>query len=968
MVNPDFRLLDEKYIQQEVTAPASVKALDHYDGASLKPNANLVSLDMLPVKEAIKNVTSGLFSKFKNQREVLTKLAASSENLSPEQLAALKKDLEDERKRSPRLFKLFKPNKAILLSALENISKGNFEDLFKDSDKYSTLDKEKIDLSFSKFATDLIKGNIVDVSKIKDDVFRLNEDVFKAALPKMPQETKNKFLFKVIESTLSIYFPCWSHEPVELLLRTGADATEVPDNILLEYPKVLAAALPKMPQERKNALLATFANKHLVVFSDESSRKTLSELVKSGADLKVLSKWIEWKVQGTTVAMLIQSIALFYEDSNLLESFIETANLTRTELDELRDYCNKKPGMLKILQEFHEKQYNKKLKELGVEDRYQFNRSEDPTGELLGLGEAKLKLSSNEMPGNIEQSDFLDNMAKGLREQLLREAIDANDILLAKQIIANRANDLGKILLINPVLLEVALPELSKQKKEELLTASPPADITRALLVKALADPMAPRVEAPPEKPEIDPSILNSKGLFDVSSPNAENRNTSVGEDFFQPLRVKSLSDLLDDYENFKIGRGLPENLAPQNLAAVLSVVRAIISSKMTKLSGTEKTELKSKIARFKTTAAATQFSGALQSAHRRGITGEGVEVAVWENIAEDVKTIGTAQVTGNPFVKDSSHGYNVTGLVQQLAPNSSIKVQFPGSDVNQQTKIVNCSFGSPVLEQTSPLLKAAMESGKLVVKSAGNKGKTLDYAETDIKRYNDQNFLTHLPDDQKGRMILTGNLQAGNVPAPSSNMPGTNEKLQDHFLWTLGSDVLTLTGPDKVGRETGTSMSAPIVTGAAALVQSFWPEATPEQVKECLLESADRDFWIHKPDISIHVVAPDKLSELKVDSERAEATWPFDKRVFGKGLLNVRRALEYANLKKTHPELRPDQICRILELREEQAATKIQALFRGARVRADKNINREDSTSSLGSSNSSLGDSSGSNGRNPKK
>ena len=55
MVNPDFRLLDEKYIQQEVTAPASVKALDHYDGASLKPNANLVSLDMLPVKEAIKN-------------------------------------------------------------------------------------------------------------------------------------------------------------------------------------------------------------------------------------------------------------------------------------------------------------------------------------------------------------------------------------------------------------------------------------------------------------------------------------------------------------------------------------------------------------------------------------------------------------------------------------------------------------------------------------------------------------------------------------------------------------------------------------------------------------------------------------------------------------------------------------------------------------------------------------------------
>jgi len=414
-----------------------------------------------------------------------------------------------------------------------------------------------------------------------------------------------------------------------------------------------------------------------------------------------------------------------------------------------------------------------------------------------------------------------------------------------------------------------------------------------------------------------------------------------VDRQLIERQREKSLEGLLDDYENFTIGRGLPGNLASKDLSILLKAMRSIVWKKIHSLSGEEKVTYKDRIAKFKIAASTAQFSGALQFAHRLGIAGEGVPILVKEEMDSTPKgtLIGkTAKVKGDSHKvsRSEGHGFHVTGIVQQMAPDAPIAVISRGGRIPANTKVINASFGTPSLgagntDQTSKNLKTILESGKLVIKASGNDGSPLDLPRLDPSRYADQNFLTDLPADQKGRMILTGNLEAGNVPAPSSNWPGNNPSLQDHFLWTLGSDVLSLTGIDRVGEMTGTSMSAPVVTGAAALVQSLCPTFTPEQVKECLLESADRDFWVHKPGLSIHIVRPDRPVTMGFKTREGgpiEVNCPFDKNVWGKGVLNVRRALEYAYLRREY-NLSSDAIREILDFKEQQAATKIQNLIR---------------------------------------
>ena len=450
-----------------------------------------------------------------------------------------------------------------------------------------------------------------------------------------------------------------------------------------------------------------------------------------------------------------------------------------------------------------------------------------------------------------------------------------------------------------------------------------------------------------------DPALIlkeaEEKGLLSLSAKDPHHpRKLVVNDDIHDALKGKTLEELFDEYELFAIGQSLAKDLPPQELAEALGEFRAIIAEKISakeiaKLSSEEQVRLRPLIRKFKNNASTVQFSNAVAYAHRLGIAGEGARVVVVEDvISEDVKrlrkTKGVSLVSkpAEPPTPDAAHGVHVTGIVQQLAPAANLRIVGYSRDFADNLElhsdgIANASFGSEQgSTKTHEALIPVIESKMLVVYAAGNEAVPYDLKRGDPQQTGDQEYLTKQDADTKGRLILVGNLEAGNLVAHDSNFPG-DSPLQANFLWTLGSDVLSYSRPEPFEKMSGTSMATPVVSGAAALVKSKYSHFTPKELQEVLLESADRDFWMQRDGLAIHVVEPGRAVKPEVNDAGETAgtvEWAFNPHVFGKGILNVRRALDYAYFKNKY-QLDPESIRAILAFKEQQVATKIQRWFR---------------------------------------
>jgi serine protease AprX len=171
--------------------------------------------------------------------------------------------------------------------------------------------------------------------------------------------------------------------------------------------------------------------------------------------------------------------------------------------------------------------------------------------------------------------------------------------------------------------------------------------------------------------------------------------------------------------------------------------------------------------------------------------------------------------------------------------------------------RVVNLSLNSASAESynTSPL-DAAVEilwfNGIVVVASAGNKGKAAIYPPA-----NDPFVITVGAVDDKGTATITddvvasfsayGNSEDGAVK-PDLVAPGVNiiARLVNQNMG------LALAHPaNKVGtqyfRMSGTSMAAPVVSGAVALLLQDEPGLTPDQVKYRLMATANKSWAGYK-------------------------------------------------------------------------------------------------------------------------
>lgn len=215
----------------------------------------------------------------------------------------------------------------------------------------------------------------------------------------------------------------------------------------------------------------------------------------------------------------------------------------------------------------------------------------------------------------------------------------------------------------------------------------------------------------------------------------------------------------------------------------------------------------------------------------------------------------------------DAEHGTHVAGIIGALPNDSmagiaqSVRLMMvrtvPDGDerdkdvanairyaVDNGAQIINMSFGkshSPRKDAVDAAVRYAQDKGVLLVHAAGNDGEDLA---------KNQNFPTP---------IYSGGGRAPNwisvgasswkgldsLAAPFSNY-GRNEV----DVFAPGVDILSTVPGGKYERNSGTSMAAPVVSGLAALLMSYYPTLTAADVKRIIVSSATpfRDQLVAPP------------------------------------------------------------------------------------------------------------------------
>lgn len=217
----------------------------------------------------------------------------------------------------------------------------------------------------------------------------------------------------------------------------------------------------------------------------------------------------------------------------------------------------------------------------------------------------------------------------------------------------------------------------------------------------------------------------------------------------------------------------------------------------------------------------------------------------------------------GNPMhrVTDESHGTHVAGIIaanrtndlgiQGVANNVQIMAvrAVPNGDeydkdialairyaVDNGAKVINASFGksfSPNAEWVYEALKYAAEKDVLFVHAAGNDGMDLDNPEN-----------TNFPNDHKydnGKEFTNNVITVGALASQySARMvaPFSNYGVKNVDVFAPGAQIYSTMPEGEYTYQSGTSMAAPAVAGLAALIRSYYPKLTAEQVKKIIMES----------------------------------------------------------------------------------------------------------------------------------
>jgi subtilisin family serine protease len=198
--------------------------------------------------------------------------------------------------------------------------------------------------------------------------------------------------------------------------------------------------------------------------------------------------------------------------------------------------------------------------------------------------------------------------------------------------------------------------------------------------------------------------------------------------------------------------------------------------------------------------------------------------------------------------------------------------------------RVMNLSLGAPVTESfsTDPLCLAvdkAIDEGIVVVCSAGNFGKdkdgkitygsilspgiaphvisvgsvntkgTLSRKDDEVSHFSSRGPTRGFHLDPETRETVYDNLLKPDLLAPGSWIPSVcshRDGQMNYIMAQFGDNGLRIEGTDDYMQLNGTSMAAPVVSGAIALMLQANPGLSPSMVKGALMYTAQRMSGVH--------------------------------------------------------------------------------------------------------------------------
>lgn len=216
--------------------------------------------------------------------------------------------------------------------------------------------------------------------------------------------------------------------------------------------------------------------------------------------------------------------------------------------------------------------------------------------------------------------------------------------------------------------------------------------------------------------------------------------------------------------------------------------------------------------------------------------------------------------VYGNNNLQGSSgnHGTHVSGIigavrnnnigVDGIADNVRIMVvrAVPGGDehdkdvalairyaVDNGAKIINMSFGKPVSpykQMVDDAVKYAAKNGVLLVHGAGNEGENLD----ENAFYPNPEFL----DGGRASNMLTIGASGDYSTDGGLAASFSNYSSKEVDIFAPGVYINSTVANNGYEAYDGTSMASPVAAGVAALLKSYFPKLTPQQLIELIIKT----------------------------------------------------------------------------------------------------------------------------------
>lgn len=206
------------------------------------------------------------------------------------------------------------------------------------------------------------------------------------------------------------------------------------------------------------------------------------------------------------------------------------------------------------------------------------------------------------------------------------------------------------------------------------------------------------------------------------------------------------------------------------------------------------------------------------------GNNGQGVSGVCWQ-----------VRIMGLKFLNTAGDG-NVGDAIEAIEYAANLGVD-----------ILNCSWGGPDYSETlRNMVSYANGQGVLLVAAAGNGGVNTDDSPEYPACFEVANVISVAASDAGDQRAVWGdeNENTDDCGFSCSNVvaavPGSNFGATTVDLAAPGKDILS-TVPGGYAVFSGTSMSAPYVSGAAALVLARNPGLTPSQLKQRLMNTVDK-------------------------------------------------------------------------------------------------------------------------------